>query len=198
MDDKELFFQEAAYMKTVYSMNDGWKFRKAAEIHFDMGGDNDFDMFSGYTKTGAMVGPASDSFYDGDWQSLSVPHDWAVDEPFIEGGAQGGKPRGAAWYRKCFHAPEEWEGKRVFLRFDGIACRSAVMLNNVRIAGSESTYTPVSAEVTELLNYGQPNQLAVITDNKQGEGWWYDGCGIYRDVWLTVTEESRIVESSLI
>ena len=49
MDDKELFFQEAAYMKTVYSMNDGWKFRKAAEIHFDMGGDNDFDMFSGYT-----------------------------------------------------------------------------------------------------------------------------------------------------
>ena len=181
-------------MKTVYSMNDGWKFKKAAEIHFDMGGDNDFDMFSGYTKTGAMVGPASDSFYDGDWQSLSVPHDWAVDEPFIEGGAQGGKPRGAAWYRKCFHAPAEWEGKRVFLRFDGIACRSAVMLNNVRIAGSESTYTPVSAEVTELLNYGQPNQLAVITDNKQGEGWWYDGCGIYRDVWLTVTEESRIVE----
>jgi len=180
-------------MKSVYSMNAGWKFRKASDIEFSMGGDNDFDMFSGYTKTGAMVGPASDSFYDGDWQAVTLPHDWAVDEPFIEDGAQGGKPRGAAWYRKCFHVPDEWDGRRVFLRFDGIACRSAVMLNNVRIASSESTYTPVCAEVTEILNYGQPNQLAVLTDNKQGEGWWYDGCGIYRDVFLTVTDESRIV-----
>ncbi|MBQ2955973.1 MAG: hypothetical protein IJE08_05880 [Clostridia bacterium] len=181
-------------MRMVYSMNPGWKFRKAGEIHFDLGGDNDFDMFSGYTKTGAMVGPASDSFSDADWDEVCLPHDWAVSEPFVENGAQGGKPRGAAWYRKCFHVPAEWEGKRVFIRFDGIACRSAVMLNNVRIASSESTYTPVSAEITELLHYGQPNQLAVVTDNKQGEGWWYDGCGIYRDVWLTVTGESRIVE----
>lgn len=182
-------------MKTVYSMNAGWKFRKASEINFDMGGDNDFDMFSGYTKTGAMVGPASDSFYDGDWQDVTLPHDWAVDEPFVENGAQGGKPRGAAWYRKCFHVPQEWDGRRVFLRFDGIACRSAVMINNVRIASSESTYTPVFAEVTEILQYGQPNQLAVLTDNKQGEGWWYDGCGIYRDAWLIVTDESRIAEN---
>lgn len=181
-------------MRRVYSMNPEWKFRKEKDIQFDQGGDNDFDMFSGYTKTGAMVGPASDSFYDGDWQDVTLPHDWAVDEPFIENGAQGGKPRGSAWYRKCFLAPAEWEGKRVFLRFEGIACRSAVTLNNVRIATSESAYTPVSAEVTEILNYGQPNQLAVVTDNKQGEGWWYDGCGIYRDVWLTVTEESRIAE----
>ncbi len=181
-------------MKTVYSMNEGWKFRKASDIHFDMGGDNDFDMFSGYTKTGAMVGPASDSFFDGDWQEVALPHDWIVSEPFIEDGAQGGKPRGAAWYRKCFHVPAEWEGKRIFIRFDGIACRSAVTLNNVRIASSESTYTPVSAEITEILNYGQPNQLAVLTDNRQGEGWWYDGCGIYRDVWITVTDECRIAE----
>ena len=77
-------------------MNAGWKFRKADAVRFEQDGYNDFDMFSGYTKTGAMVGPASDSYYDGDWQCISLPHDWAVDEPFIEGGAQGGKPRGQA------------------------------------------------------------------------------------------------------
>ena len=100
-------------MRRVYSMNPEWKFRKEKDIQFDQGGDNDFDMFSGYTKTGAMVGPASDSFYDGDWQDVTLPHDWAVDEPFIENGAQGGKPRGSAWYRKCFLAPAEWEGASV-------------------------------------------------------------------------------------
>ncbi len=184
-------------MRTVYSMNGGWKFRKAEQVRFDMDGDNDFDMFSGYTKTGAMVGPASDSFSDRDWLNVDLPHDWAVMEPFVEGGVQGAKPRGAAWYRKCFLAPEEWEGKRVFLRFDGIACRAAITLNNVRIALSESTYTPVFEEVGDILNYGQPNQLAVLTDNKQSEGWWYDGCGIYRDVWLTVTDESRIEEDGI-
>ncbi len=181
-------------MKTVYSMNAGWKFCKVADIRIAAEGDNDFDMFSGYTKTGAMVGPASDSFSDSGWREVCLPHDWAVEEPFIEDGAQGGKPRGAAWYRKCFEAPAAWEGRRVFIRFDGIACRSAVTVNNVRIASSESAYTPVSAEITDILNYGQPNQIAVLTDNKRGEGWWYDGCGIYRDVWLTVTGESRIAE----
>ncbi len=184
-------------MRTVYSMNNGWKFRKAGQVTFDMGGDNDFDMFSGYTKTGAMVGPASDSFSDSDWQKVDLPHDWAVAEPFVKDGVQGAKPRGAAWYRKCFFVPKEWDGKRVFLRFDGIACRAAITLNNVRIATSESTYTPVSEEVGDILNYGQPNQLAVLTDNKQTEGWWYDGCGIYRDVWLTVTDESRIAEDGV-
>ena len=181
-------------MKTVYSMNADWKFRKAEQIRFEAGGDNDFDMFSGYTKTGAMIGPASDSFSDADWDEVSLPHDWAVAEPFCEDGVQGFKPKGAAWYRKCFSVPKEWDGRRVFLRFDGIACRSVITLNNVRIAVSESTYTPISAEVGDILHYGQPNQLAVLTDNKQSEGWWYDGCGIYRDVWLTVTDESRIVE----
>jgi len=184
-------------MKTVYSMNAGWKFRKAEQIQFEAGGDNDFDMFSGYTKTGAMTGPASDSFSDADWAEVSLPHDWLVGEPFCEDGVQGFKPRGAAWYRKCFSVPDEWDGRRVFLRFDGIACRSVITLNNVRIAQSESTYTPVSAEITDILHYGQPNQLAVLTDNKQSEGWWYDGCGIYRDVWLTVSEESRMVEDGV-
>lgn len=67
----------------------------------------------------------------------------------------------------------------------------------MKLASCESAYTPVSVEIGDILHYGQPNQIAVLTDNKRGEGWWYDGCGIYRDVWLTVVGESRIGEDGV-
>ena len=101
-------------MKTVYSMNDGWKFKKAAEIHFDMGGDNDFDMFSGYTKTGAMVGPASDSFYDGDWQTLSLPHDWAVTSRLLKAARRAANPAARRGTGSAFRLRQNGKAKEYF------------------------------------------------------------------------------------
>lgn len=179
-------------MKQIYSMNADWKFRVGDDAPSAAGGD--FDMFSGYTKTGALTGPGSDGYCDADWATVQLPHDALTGLPFVQrGGAQGFKPRTAVWYRKSFCVPAEWDGRRVFLRFDGIACRAGILLNNICIARSDSTYTPVTVEITDLLYYGQPNLLAVRADNASGEGWWYDGCGIYRGVTLTVTDASCFV-----
>ena len=180
-------------MRKTYSMNQDWKFRVGDDLP-GAAGAGDFDMFSGYTKTGALTGPGSDGYCDADWTVVQLPHDALPALPFAQqGAAQGFKPRTAVWYRKSFLAPTEWDGKRIFLRFDGIACRAGILLNNICIARSESTYTPVTVEITNLLYYGQPNLLAVRADNAKGEGWWYDGCGIYRDVTLTVADESHFV-----
>lgn len=180
-------------MKQIFSMNDDWKFRVGDDASASTYG-GDFDMFSGYTKTGALTGPGSDGYCDADWETVQLPHDALPALPFVaHGGAQGSKPRTAVWYRKSFFAPVEWDGKRIFLRFDGIACRAAILLNNICIARSDSTYTPVTVEITDLLYYGQPNLLAVRADNAKSEGWWYDGCGIYRDVTLTVADKSHFV-----
>lgn len=183
-------------MKRIYSMNAGWKFRRETSSA-GFSGTDDFDMFSGYTKTGALQGPGSDSFCDADWKEVRLPHDALTEESFDPKGAQGFKPREAVWYRKTFEVPADWDGSRIFLRFDGVACRSSICLNNICIAKSESTYTPISVEITDLLHYGQPNLLSVRADNFRSEGWWYDGCGIYRSVWLTVTEETRFAENGV-
>ncbi len=174
-------------MKKLYLMNTGWRFSKEVR-NGAAGGDDDFNMFTGYTKTGTMVGPGSDGCSDRSWQEVNLPHDWVVAEDYDKDGVQGFKPRGAGWYRKWFEAKKEWLGKRLYLHFEGISGHSQVILNNICIAKSESSYTPIYVEVTDLLHYGQPNLLAVRCDNQQGEGWWYDGCGIYRDVWLEVKE----------
>lgn len=179
--------------KQIFSLDQDWKFQRHADLKLDLGA-NEFDMFSGYTKTGAAPGPAGECYCDSSWPTVQLPHDWLVAEEFTRDGCQGYKPRGAAWYRKSFPVPAEWEGRRLFLRFDGIACQSAVYLNSMRIARSESTYTQIVAEITELVRYGQPNQLAVRTENFSGEGWWYDGCGIYRHVWLEVADQSLFAD----
>lgn len=183
-------------MKEIYSMNIGWRFGRETKSDNVVGND-DFDMFSEYTKTGTLLGPGSDSFCDAAWEEVQLPHDWLAAETFDREGVQGFKPRDFMWYRKWFHAPEIWADKRIFLKFEGISCRSEVILNNICIAKSDSAYTPLYIEITDFLYYGQPNLLAVRTDNFRSEGWWYDGCGIYRDVWLAVAEESCFVEDGV-
>lgn len=183
-------------MKKLYSMNAGWRFCKETQKNGN-GGDDDFNMFSGYTKTGTMLGQGSDGCSDRSWAEVDLPHDWVVAEEYDPNGVQGYKPRGTGWYRKWFETKNEWLGKRIYLHFEGISGHSTVILNNICVAKSESSYTPIHVDVTDMLHYGQPNLVAVRTDNHQGEGWWYDGCGIYRDVWLKVTDESAFVQDGV-
>ena len=85
-------------MKKQYLMNSGWRFMKEVRSQ-TAGGDDDFNMFTGYTKTGTMVGPGSDGCSDRSWQCVDLPHDWVVAEDYDKDGVQGFKPRGAGWYR---------------------------------------------------------------------------------------------------
>ncbi len=74
-------------MKQIYSMNADWKFRVGDDAPSAAGGD--FDMFSGYTKTGALTGPGSDGYCDADWATVQLPHDALTGLPFVpHGGAR--------------------------------------------------------------------------------------------------------------
>lgn len=178
-------------MRKTYNMDFDWKFIKQNK-NLDAGIEDYFGMFDNNTKTGVTSGPKSASFYDGDWETVDLPHDWSLGEPASENGNQGHgyKAQGTVWYRKSFIADKDFFGKRVFLKFEGIAIESEIYLNDVKIAVCESGYTPITIEITDFLVYGGYNVISVKCSNSVKEGWWYEGGGVYRHTYLIVTEES--------
>ena len=89
-----------------------------------------------------------------------------------------------AWYRKHFSIDKASEGKRIFIRFDGVYRDSTFFINGFYLDRHLSGYTAVTFDVTDFLVYGGDNVLSVKVDPRIPEGWWYDGAGIYRHVWL--------------
>ncbi|WP_238327622.1 glycoside hydrolase family 2 TIM barrel-domain containing protein [Paenibacillus gorillae] len=126
------------------------------------------------------------------WVSVDLPHDWRLDQPYKEeqGAAfQGYLPNGAGYYRKVFQIPQEDEGKKIIIEFDGVMRASSVWVNGCFVGDHLSGYTSFHYDITDLLKYGEDegdNVILVRTDTTGGEeGWWYEGGGIYRHVWLT-------------
>lgn len=160
----------------------------------------DFDNGSGYfsylTKTGYGDGAAAKSFDDRGWRLLDLPHDWCVELPFdARGGASHGyKAIGRAfpensvgWYRKSFFIPESDLGRRISLEFDGVHRDSIVWVNGFYLGTEHSGYASFHYDITDYLDYGNDNVVAVRADATLEEGWFYEGAGIYRHVWLTKT-----------
>jgi len=130
----------------------------------------------------------------GDWMNINLPHDWLVGEPFVHDdniGSQpagnGYRPTGIGFYRKEFEIPEGDEGKMISIDFDGIFRNSTVWVNGHLMGHHESGYLPSTYDLTDVLRYGREgkNVILVKVDATDFEGWWYEGCGIYRHVWLT-------------
>src|SRR5690606_10838272 len=123
--------------------------------------------------------------------------DWSItlergpDEP---SGASGGFfPMGRGWYRKTFTAPREWQGKNVFIEFEGVYMNAEVWLNENFLGRHPYGYTSFSYDLTPYLNLGEENALRVCVDNSaQLNSRWYSGSGIYRPVWLHVGEPLHI------
>ena len=88
--------------------------------------------------------------------------------------------------------PEDSEGKRVLLRFDGIAGKSTVYLNGCLMYHNFSRYNTFEIDISDYVYYDKENIIAVYVNTEDFEGWWYQGGGIYRDVHLTVTEPVAI------
>ncbi|MGD0191774.1 MAG: beta-galactosidase GalA [Rhizomicrobium sp.] len=188
----------------------GWKF------HFGHAGDPIKDFGFGqnlntFAKAGANVATAArPEFDDSDWQAISLPHDWAVELPYVASthppgdgddprAAHGFKPVGRdfpetsiGWYRKSFDLPQEDLGRRLSLEFDGVFRNAIVLLNGYVVARNESGYCPFQVDVSDFLDYGGKNQLALRVDASLGEGWFYEGAGIYRHVWLVKTDPLHI------
>lgn len=133
---------------------------------------------------------AQPEFDDSQWRSLNVPHDWAIEGEFSAdhpAGAGGGAlPGGVGWYRKTFTADAAWSGKRIFAEFDGVYMNSEVFLNGISLGVRPHGYISFRYDLTPHLKEGV-NVLAARVDNAdQPNSRWYSGCGIYRNVWLTV------------
>jgi len=147
-------------------------------------------------KAGSSDGPAGEKFSDGSWRTLNLPHDWAIELPFdsTADGSHGFKPVGpgfhqnsVGWYRRTFDLPATDAGKRIWLQFDGAFRDTTVWVNGWIIARNESGYYPFRADITDVAHFGGHNTVAVKVDASKFEGWFYEGAGIYRHVWLNKT-----------
>jgi beta-galactosidase len=174
----------------------GWKFQfgnssdPARDLGFGMGqGD--------FAKTGDFAF-AKSGFDDSKWRTLNLPHDWAVELPFVwneELGSHGFKPLGrrypetsVGWYRREFEIPSSDLGRRITVDFDGAFRDLLVFVNGCFIGRNDNGYAPFSFDLTDFLSYGSKNYMMVRVDASFGDGWFYEGAGIYRHVWLTKSD----------
>ena len=131
------------------------------------------------------------------WRKLNLPHDWSIEGPFDANNvskAQGGYlPCGIGWYRKVFKTPAGVSGKKVFVEFDGIYMNGEVWINGHRLGKRPYGYTGVQYDLTPHLDPNGDNILSVRVDNSlQQSTRWYTGSGIYRHVWLTITDKLHV------
>ena len=147
-----------------------------------------------FTKSGDLFPPSNPKFDDSSWRAVDLPHDWAVDLPFVNDPrlvSWGFKPLHRAypdtsvgWYRKIFAIPASDVGRRLAIEFDGVFRDCMVALNGHLLGRNLSGYVPFRFDVTDVANYGGDNVLVVRVDASDHEGWFYEGAGIYRHVWL--------------
>lgn len=147
------------------------------------------------------LGPAEEaslpSYNDSEWRVLNLPHDWAIEGEFSphnpSGTGGGALPGGIGWYRKSLFAPNSWATKRVYIDFDGVYMNSSVYINGHLLGYRPYGYISFRYDLTPYLKFGEENLIAVRVDNeKQPNSRWYSGCGIYRNVWLTVTDNIHV------
>ena len=154
------------------SFNEGWKFHK------------------GEAKNAQYL-----SFDDSSWRNQNLPHDWAIEGPFdIEYNARcGGLPfHGEGWYRKSFNVPKNLKGKHVSLHFDGAMYNAKIWLNGVLIGHRPNGYIGFSVKLSEYLNYGGENLIAVQLTPEDLSSRWYPGAGIYRNTWLEINNPVHV------
>lgn len=153
-------------------------------------------------------------FDDSKWQTVTVPHDWAIYGPFSalndqqkvaitqdgqkeameHAGRTGGLPFvGVGWYRNTGNLPAYEAGKRVTLVFDGAMANSQVFINGKKVGEWPYGYNTFHFDVTDFLNKDNtPNTLAVRLENRTEQSRWYPGAGLYRNVHVIITDDVHI------
>jgi len=176
----------------------GWRFHlgHAADAALD------FNFRGNFSKTGNFGPVATLLFDDNDWRPVNLPHDWAIALPFQNDPALSSKgfyPLGRAypatsvgWYRRIFEMPASDAGKRITLEFDGAYREATVILNGFYIGRHIGGYDPFSFDVTDFAAPGARNVLLVRVDATESDGWFYEGAGIYRHVWLVKTDPVHV------
>ena len=196
-----------AQRRTV-SLDRGWKFAfgNAADPAKDFGCGTEY--FNYLTKANSIhnTGPYSMKFDDSGWESVDVPHDFVVRLPFSAEASHshGYKTVGwkypetsVGWYRRTFRLDSLDRGKHVAITFDGIFRDSRVWVNGFYCGGEPSGYLSQTYDITDYANFGGENVVCVRADATLEEGWFYEGGGIYRHVWLTKTSPLHISQDGI-
>ena len=196
-----------AQRRTV-SLDRGWKFAfgNAADPAKDFGCGTEY--FNYLTKANSIhnTGPYSMKFDDSGWESVDVPHDFVVRLPFSAEASHshGYKTVGwkypetsVGWYRRTFRLDSLDRGKHVAITFDGIFRDSRVWVNGFYCGGEPSGYLSQTYDITDYANFGGENVVCVRADATLEEGWFYEGGGIYRHVWLTTTSPLHIAQDGI-
>jgi beta-galactosidase len=174
----------------------GWKFLfgNGVDPVRDLGFGNGQGDFA---KTGEFAF-AKAGFDDSKWRKLNLPHDWAVELPFVrdeELRSHGYKPLGrrypetsVSWYRREFDIPATDAGRRIAVEFDGAFRDVLIFVNGCFIGRNNNGYAPFRFDITDFIAVGSRNCIVARVDASFGDGWFYEGAGIYRHVWLTKTD----------
>jgi beta-galactosidase len=180
--------------KLVFDFDWKFQFGNSVDPAKDLGFGNGQGDFA---KTGDFDF-AKVKFDDSKWRTVNLPHDWAVELPFVRDEVQnshGYKPVGrrypetsVGWYRRTFDIPAGDLGRRITVNFDGAFRDVLVWVNGCFIGRNNNGYAAFDFDLTDFLTYGQKNAIVARVDASFGDGWFYEGAGIYRHVWLTKTD----------
>lgn len=178
------------------SLDANWKFHLG----------DDWPRALDLSKAGASGDPVAVGFDDTAWRLLDLPHDWAVELPFDRAADRnhgfkvvgpGFEENSIGWYRRSFELPKTDEGKRIRLAFDGVFRDATVWVNGWLVSRHESGYSPLREDITDVVRFGGRNVIAVRVNATEPEGWFYEGAGIYRHVWLDKTAPVAIAPDGI-
>lgn len=165
-----------AEAREVTPFNNGWEFKK------------------GPFPTDAMQTAAR---WNADWEQVNVPHTWNADDMQKK---TNSFYAGVAYYRKHYVFPESLEGKRLFLRFEGVGACAEVYVNGYLVGTHKGAYSAFVCEIGSQVRLGEENEIVVKADNAArpdvipvNHALFGVYGGIYRPVWLIVTEPCNIV-----
>lgn len=202
-------FQPVFSQRERINLDKDWKFHSGHATQPEK--DFNYGTARLFAKTAENYGTSiRPDFDDSAWEKIDVPHDWVVALPFEytpngDVKAHGYKPVGGlypqnsiGWYRKNFSLDAQSDStRRVVITFDGVFRNSQVWVNNFYCGTHFSGYTGFSYDVTDFVHYGRENTIVVRVDASQYEGWFYEGAGIYRHVWLDLFDNLHFAENGI-
>lgn len=177
-------------------MDEDWKFSLGHACEAEKDFNSGTSYFTYFAKTGYGDGAAAKDFDDRAWRNLNLPHDWCVELPIDKRGSfshgfnaigRNFPENSVGWYRKKFFIPASDLGKKISLDFDGVHRNSIVWVNGFYLGTELNGTNSFSYDITDYLIYGGDNVIAVRADASIEEGWYYEGAGIYRHVWMNKT-----------
>jgi beta-galactosidase len=166
-------------------LDEGWLFHRG-DVEAPLPNENHVAVYMA-NKAGYARGAAKPAFDDSDWRIVDLPHDWSVEGPIDRSNYldNGFLPRGIGWYRRHFRLDDADRGKYLALQFDGVATHCTVWVNGHLLHRNFCGYTPFTLDISDVARFGDElNCVAVRVDATPIEGWWYEGAGVYRHVWL--------------